>query len=369
MDIFTSIIMGLLSLDTIRAIIAMTGWVKPEAKYAWIIYGRYERNLIVTGLKELGFQPQKSEEISRNLRKVSENERDTYGITAENAAEQLVVLIAKYIVHFDQPIQYGGTRTTTSSYYIDTMEMAHDEKDKQLMESIMVHLYSSKGNATKPEVIVTPKGGNPLFALAVANYYAANFVIAKSKSDKSRITSVGNDAYTDFQINYEGSWNVLTSVNDQQCVIVDCNTSGGSQLIDIVNDLRTIASKAGNAKIMAPTEVYVLFRADSGQASDIDIDRKFEDNKCKLYRFFDLDEELKEQIYQLKQSVGNDRSPDLYYESDRQRVEKIILRMKEKDLFFYASSDEKINAKPMQAEILETKKIKITDAEEGHSDA
>lgn len=367
MDIFTFIIMGLLSLDTIRALIAMTGWVKPEAKFAWIIYGRYERNLIVTGLKELGFQPQKGEEISRNLRKVSKNERDTYGVTAENAAEQLVILIAKYIVHFNQPIQYGGTRTTTSSYYIDTMEMAHDEKDKQLMESIMVHLYSSKGNTTKPEVIVTPKGGNPLFALAVANYYSANFVIAKSKSDKSRITSVQNDAYTDFQINYEGSWNTLTSVNNQQCIIVDCNTSGGSQLIDIVNDLRAIASKAGNAKIMAPTEVYVLFRADSGPGRDID--RKFEDNKCKLYRFFDLDEELKEQIYQLKQSVGNERSPDLYYESDKKRVEAIILRMKEKGLFFYASSDEKMNVKTIQAKIPETEEIEITDAGEEHSGA
>jgi hypothetical protein len=54
MDIFTSIILGLLSLDTIRALIAMTGWVKPEAKYSWVIYGRYERNLIVSGLKGIG---------------------------------------------------------------------------------------------------------------------------------------------------------------------------------------------------------------------------------------------------------------------------------------------------------------------------
>lgn len=361
MDIFMPIIMSLLSLDTIRAIIAMTGWVKPEAKYAWIIYGRYERNLIVTGLKELGFQPQKSEEISKNLSKVSENVQDAYGITAENAAKQLIVLIAKYIIRFDKPIQYGGTRTTTSSYYIDTMEMAHNEKDKQLMESIMVHLYLSKGNSTKPEIIVTPKGGNPLFALAVANYYAANFVVAKSKSDKSRITSVGNDAYTDFQINYEGSWNVLTSVNDQQCIIVDCNTSGGSQLIDIVNDLRTIADKVQNAKITAPTEVYVLFRADSGQ---VDIDRKFEDNKCKLHRFFDLDEEVKAKIYQLKQSVGNDRSPDLYYESDKKCVEEIIELMKQRGLFFYTSSDEKENVEETQTEVLETEEIEITDAEE-----
>lgn len=349
MDVFTYIIMGLLSLDTIRALIAMTGWVKPEAKFSWIIYGRYERNLIVTGLKELGFQPQKSEEISKNLRTVSENERAIYGITEKNAAEQLVILISKYIVYFDRPIQYGGTRTTTSSYYINTMEMSHDEKDKQIMTSIMAHLYAKKGNSSKPEVIITPKGGNPLFAQAVAKHYAANFVVAKSKGDKSRITSVADDAGTDFRINYEGSWNVATSLNTQNCIIVDCNTSGGSQLIDIVNDLRRISSQAKNVKIPTPTAAYVLFRADSGKEHDIN--QKFQDNKCKLYRFFDLDEELKKQIYQLKQSVGADRLPDLYYADDKKQVDDIIRHMKEKKLFFYSALDEnkKINETQMDA--------------------
>lgn len=349
MDVFTYIIMGLLSLDTIRALIAMTGWVKPEAKFSWIIYGRYERNLIVTGLKELGFQPQKSEEISKNLRTVSENERAIYGITEKNAAEQLVILISKYIDYFDRPIQYGGTRTTTSSYYINTMEMSHDEKDKQIMTSIMAHLYAKKGNSSKPEVIITPKGGNPLFAQAVANHYAANFVVAKSKGDKSRITSVADDAGTDFRINYEGSWNVATSLNTQNCIIVDCNTSGGSQLIDIVNDLRRISSQAKNVKIPTPTAAYVLFRADSGKEHDIN--QKFQDNKCKLYRFFDLDEELKKQIYQLKQSVGADRLPDLYYADDKKQVDDIIRHMKEKKLFFYSALDEnkKINETQMDA--------------------
>ena len=358
MDVFNWIIMGLLSLDTIRALIAMIGWVKPEAKFSWIIYGRYERNLIVTGLKELGFQPQKSKEISKNLRTVSKNEREIYGITEKNAAEQLVILIAKYIVHFNRPIQYGGTRTTTSSYYINTMEMSHDEKDKQIMTSIMARLYAAKGSSAKPEVIVTPKGGNPLFAQAVANHYAANFVVAKSKGDKSRITSVGDDAYTDFQINYEGAWNVADSLDAQNCIIVDCNTSGGSQLTDIINDLRRLSDKEGNAKIPTPAEAYVLFRADSGKEQDIN--RKFQDNNCKLYRFFDLDEDLKKQIYQLKQSVGAERFPDLYYADDKKQVDDIIEHMKQKKLFFYSPANENKSVNEIQVDTPETKKTRVT---------
>lgn len=332
-NIFNKVIMGLLSLDTIRAIIAMTGWVKPEAKLSWIIYGRYERNLVTAALKELGFQKQKSEEILKNLSEVAENERDAYGITNDNAAEQLIILIAKYIVHFNKPIQYGGRKTTTSSYYIDTMEMAHNEKDKQMMGAIMAHLYSSKGNKVKPEIVVTPKGGNPLFGLSVAEYYSADFIIAKSKNDKSRVTTVGNDAYMDFRINYEGSWSISGSLGDQKYIIVDCNISSGSQLIDTANDLRKIMASLGGAKTGSPTEVYVLFRADS--SAERDIDRKFDDNQCRLYRFFDLDEELKEEIYQLKKSVGDERSPEMYYKNDKERVEKIIQHMREKGLFFY----------------------------------
>lgn len=342
-DILNGFIMALLSLDTIRALIAMTGWVKPDAKYAWIIYGRYERNLIVTGLKEMGFQQQKSDEILKNLREVPEEERMTYGVTSENAAERLIILIAKYIDHFENPIQYGGRRATQSSYYINTMEMAHDEEDRKLMENIMIHLYTmfakqdtENGSSEKPEVIVTPKGGNPLFAMNVAGYYGAYFIIAKSKSDKSGIKTVENDADIDFKINYEGSGKVLDSAGEKKSIVVDCNTSGGSQLIDIVNDMKRIASEGKHANITAPAAAYVLFRADSTESSGVDIDRKFQDNHCKLYRYFDLDEELKEQIYDLKQyAKEDDRLPDLYYTEDKKRVADIIRRMKEKNLFFY----------------------------------
>ena len=310
----------------------MTGWVKPESKYSWVIYGRYERNLIVSGLKELGFQEKKSEQILKNFRRVSANERDMYGITKDNVVEQLVILISRYIVHFDQRIQYGGERTTTSSYYIDTMEMSHNEKDKQLMVSIMSFLYELN-NSTKPQVIITPKGGNPLFAQAFAKYYEATFIVAKSSNDKSRITSVTGDPYMDFHINYEGSWNVANGVNAQECIIIDCNTSGGSQLIDIIHDVRRIFDQTSAIKISPPNKVYVLFRADSDPKHNVD--EKFKDNQCELYRFFDLDEDIKAQIYKLKESAGDERVPDLYYDADKRQVDEIIDQMKKKNLYHY----------------------------------
>ena len=334
-DFLSYAALALLSLDTLRAILAMTGWVKPDLKYSWIIYGRYERNLIVSALKELGFEEKRSIEVKTHLMEESKKESNSYGITAENAAEQLIILIAKYIVHFDDPKQYGGTRTTDSRYYIDTMEMVHNEKDKKMMASIMALLFTYSGNTTKPGIIATPKGGNPLFAWEMSNYFSTYFIIVKWKKDKSRIASPTYDPDIDFYINYEGSWGVLTGEDKQDCVVVDCNTSGGSQLIDIVVGLRKVSEGKCGAKFKVPSNVYVLFRADNGSGHDVDIDKKFSDNGCKLFRFFDLDEEVKEKIYKFKESVGEDRDPDLYVINDKKQVDTIIQLISAKGKLFY----------------------------------
>ena len=100
-NIIVNIILAILGLDTIRAIIAMTGAVKPDSKIAWLVYGRYKSSLIAAGLKELGFESQKSEELSKATRALVKQAQESYGITKDNAAEKLICLIAKYIVRFE----------------------------------------------------------------------------------------------------------------------------------------------------------------------------------------------------------------------------------------------------------------------------
>lgn len=331
MDVFTYIIMGLLSLDTIRAIIAMTGWVKPDSRFSWIIYGRYERNLIQTALKEIGFTAEKSKRISKKLRAVSNEVTERTGISPKNATQHLIILLAKYIVKFDNPIQYGGRHANNSQYYIDTMEISHNDKNREALSAIMMHLINQRTNqSTKPNVIITPKGGNPLMTMQVAKGYEAHFLMAKSESDKSRITSVSNNLKMDFLVNYEGSWET-EQLSSGKCVIVDCNISGGSQLLDIVNDIKKV-TQIGDIKFEAPNEVYVLFRADD----QINIDKKFSDCGSSLYRFFDLDEELKEMLYDLKCMCRDDNIEfDIYIDKVSEEVQKIITKIKEKNKFYF----------------------------------
>lgn len=330
LDILTYLALALLSLDTLRAIIAMIGWVKPNAKYSWIIYGRYSKNLVESTLKELGFSSTKSKLITKKIKEITK-EVSNKGVTEENAVKLLISILAKYTVKFENPIQYGGTKTTKSDYYIDTMEISHHEEDREMLSAIMVLLVNKKTKASKkPNTIITPKGGNPLFAMEVAELYGASFLMAKSKADKSRIKSINGDDSMSFKINYEGALHA-EKLPSGKCIILDCNTSGGSQLLDIVNDIQNVATKID---IPIPKEIYVLFRADERHS---DIDKKFSDRHCTLYRFFDLDEETKKDIYDLKVKYENNGQAelDIYYKEVDRDIEAIITKIKNKNNFHY----------------------------------
>lgn len=329
MDIFTYIIMGLLSVDTIRSIIAMMGLVKPNAKYSWLIYGRFQKNLIETTLNEMGFSSSESKRIKKDLRKVSQKFQN--GVTPDNVTKHLIALLAKYIVKFEGKIAYGGTHTTSSQYYINTMEISHCEKDSKILCSAMVNLVDKKSiDNNKPSVVFTPKGGNSLLGMQVAQYYKACYIMAKSETDKSRINTLDHDVGAEFSVNYEGSWETK-NIRSKKSIALDCNISGGSQLLDIIDELNTI-SKKRQLDFNLPNEVYVLFRVDNHK----EVDKVFEDRNCSLYRFFDLDEEIKEMLYELKFKCENENIEiDIYDTTVSDEIDRIIHKLKEKNKLYY----------------------------------
>lgn len=62
-QVVKNIIMILLSLDSLRAVVAALGIVSPEAKYAHWIYGKRTDSIVLQGLKELGFHNEQADEI------------------------------------------------------------------------------------------------------------------------------------------------------------------------------------------------------------------------------------------------------------------------------------------------------------------
>lgn len=333
--IFTIIIGLLLSLDTIRALLAMLGWISPDWRWAWIFYGRYERTLILSALKDLGYSQEKSNEIVKSMRKISRQLPLMSGVREENADIQLVLLLANYIEEFPTGIQYGDSGYLKSNYYIDTMEILHHPDDLKCLNAIMLYLLKRKGPSMSPDVIITPKGGHPLFAQSVAMELKSTLLVAKSGDDKSRIAgNAGYDSLDLFKINYEGSWNILQSKKKSNCIVLDCNTSDGNQLLSVVVEINTlITNSKKHIKLKKPKKVFVLFCTD-GQGEDIN--HKFIEHEIVLIRFFDIDESIKQMLYEMKSRCnGENRRPSFFNDSDKQEAEKIIEKLKTENKYYY----------------------------------
>jgi len=355
------IILIVLALDSLRLIVAALGVVSQESKIGRLIYGKYDKVIVKTVLKNLGYSSENADDILIKMKEIPESFfMKNAGVRVEDADVHLIILLSKYILKFDDIILYGGAKLTRSNYYIDTMEISHNKDDRQKLAAIMICLlfdkykeHNNKQAKIAPDVIITPKGGNPLFVQEISNNLNAHLIVAKSSDDKSRIKLADEAAYPlkEFLVNYEGSW-FLTDSGEKnkrkrkkkkkhlkKSVIVDCNVSGGSQLLDIVKDIRNLNNMSNySINIEDPTDTFVLFRADNKGDS---IDKRFSAHGCNLHRFFDLDEEAKSRMYELRKSCEeHEIHPSYYSDADVKVAEGIIQYLKSKNLFYYRIDEE-----------------------------
>lgn len=338
------IIACILGVDSIRAVIAAFGIFDPNSKIGHIIYGKRDKAIVSAALRDLGYSAETTDEIVIKMNNISKSAyMANAGVNAEDAAVQLIIMLSKYILEFNDIILYGGRSLTHSNYYIDTMEISHNGGDKQKLAAIMIYLLYSKAQGKKaPEVIVTPKGGNPLLVQEIATNLNAHLLVAKASTDKARIRITGNSTYSkeEFLVNYEGSWCLSEAEKKRGCIIVDCNTSGGSQLLDIVKDIRMLIEKNKNSiMVHTPSDVFVLFRAD---IDGNNLDCIFDAHQCSIHRFFDLDEEAKTKMFRLKDDRKK-KGRDLSYFSneDVEAAKDIIRYLESRNLFYYHPRGEK----------------------------
>lgn len=336
------IIIFLLGIGTLRDFLANTGWFRPDSKFGRVLYGKYDRIILKMALEDLGFRNNTQDEIITSIRAAAQHAKTVTGVTAKDAASKLIILLAKYTVKADD-ISYGGKTSSVSNYYINTMEMAHNEEDAGIMVAAMIHLMNRKHpNFKKPDVVITPKGGNPLFGREIATRLKSRIIIAKSKEDKSRVEIAGNSRLS-FCMNYEGAATEFfedANIGPQKsrtCILVDCNTSGGTQLTDIIKDIREAnlnnSTPANCIGIANPNKAFVLFIVDDKNPG---IDGLFNNGKCPLYRFFDLDEEIKTEIYKIRERcLAEGRMPNVNNPVDNQEAKKILKMLKSRKKLHY----------------------------------
>ncbi|WIV13135.1 hypothetical protein [Proteiniborus sp. MB09-C3] len=327
------IILFILSLTTLRDIVAMTGWISFNSKFAPLVYGRYDKEIIKKCLQELGFSPSKSNEICIALEIISRENRVEDSLCEDKVnLYKLIELISKYIVCFDNYIQYGKITPTSSKYYVSTMEASKNDEDLMKMAYIISHLINTDFIKQKidrtPDFILTPKSGNPLLGSKVAEINKYISVFRKSPEDESSSRISRKEYYKELMTNYEGTWELLekSSKSDKKLfgVAIDCNLSGGKQIINMMEHFNNIIENE-KLNIDKVKNAYVLFRADSDGE---DIKEKFNAYGFTISKYFDLDENVKKLLYEYKNKSTNGNYLNMFIGEDKEKIEEIIGRLK-----------------------------------------
>lgn len=331
-NIFWGLTWFALTVDGFRAVIAMLGWVpRSDGWLSRFVYGKYDRIVLFDALKDLGYNQRDGEVLVSRLQEVVPKKSLSSGVTNENVLMHVLSVLANCIQKYPRKVQYGGRTPSDSTYYINTMGATHNTDSLVVMVDAMVALINQQLENKKPDIIFVPKGGNPIFAKAVAESYGARLIVVKSNNDKSRVTLAdpksSDEQFLLLQSNYEGDWSSILQASEKQLsIVIDCNASGGSQLLDIACDLNkfidSLATTQNSLNISKISDVFVLFRVDSKHRN---VDQQYADLSLKIHRFFDLREKEKNMLYTLHNSHPDKEDPvNIYSPADSDKIKKIV---------------------------------------------
>ena len=317
------VILAVLGLFSIRDILAAFGNIPRNNKwYSKLIYGNHDENLMAKILSDWGFADQTAKDIKKSIKKVAiESQKES----VKNYFEKLVFLLAKYTMHFPDNVNYS--EDINSKFYVDTMEASTNSTSLMEMTALMVNLII-KSIASDPDVIVVPKGGNVELAQSVAMKFSAKLVVVKDKCDDSRATSIDSSSKDCHKVNIEGSWELFEQ-NKKQAILIDCNTSKGTQLINVVKEFNS-AVDCG-MKVNKITDVFVLYRVDNGNTQ---IEEIFKDEGCTLHRYFDLNEDYKKLLYDLN-PICVQKNTTIYDKKIKGEIESIIEHLRENNMLVF----------------------------------
>lgn len=324
-SILTTLILCILSLVTLRDVMVKFG-LKPKWKLlqGWF-EANYEKEILFQVLKDLGLNQSQIGEVRKK------NETLYKGYTTkkiDHYEECLVALLANYTYPLLGNKEYGNETRESSQYYIHTMEMVHNEENLRRLSLIMYNLIvRDKANSKQLDFIIVPKGGNPFLAKCVSEMLKVDLLVLKGSQEESSLKiSVDEDSLTYFKINFEGGNELLKKQKSHDIkkirgIVIDCNTSGGSQVFNAITIFNKLVEK-GTLKSEYIDTAYVLFRVDDGK-------NKFDDKllntkNYRLIRYFDLNEKLKKQLYEL----GSEKLIDYTTEENISCIKNILKQIK-----------------------------------------
>lgn len=337
MDIIDFIVIAWLGLMTLRGLVANSGVVPRDKKYSWLIYSKYETELVIQALKAAGITEYDKTLVNRALIDAGIEREDIKGLISKKKfetdyhginLENLLEIISKYLICHEGKVEYGYKTPIKTTFYISSVEASHDEEYLEwmciLLNSLILQMKEQHSIEYLPDFIVTPKGGNTHFGRTYAEKRHIFFVTSKYSLRSSYVKFLTGTSEYELKTNYEGSWQLLEYQKGRQKdrklhgIVVDCNTATGEQIVDTMVDFNNLIYKSG-INVEPLKYAFTLYR--STDNSLCDVDAKFEEKGFRLFRYFDLSEVVKKLIWEKR---GSQDKLGVYLKKDRETIKEIL---------------------------------------------
>lgn len=324
---FDSIILGFLGIMTLRELIAMFGVFPRDKKLSFLIYNNYDSYLVKETLKALGLE-------KKDITNTIYAKKITNSVKAGNIGKRhLIQILSQFLICIDGNAQYGVQTVISTKYYITTAEATYYEEYLDWMCHLLGNLILEKlrenGISNKPDFIITPKGGNTNLGKAFANRSNSLFITSKYISIRGTYVSLSSGKPEfNLKTNYEGAWELINRANsiknNQKLygIVVDCNTATGEQIEETLSSFNSLVKRL-ELPIEPVKNVFTLYRAIDNEKCDIDT--KFKEHDYRLYRYCDLSESNKEEIYKQR---GKKNRLDVHYRKDVKKIDNIIKQIR-----------------------------------------
>jgi len=199
----------------------------------------------------------------------------------------------------DGSFTYGSNNRHSSKYYVDSMGFAQKKENCYDLYNVMKYLISNVN--TDYDYVFSIKGGN--IPLITAFSMDNNDVLSIVAKDRNEMVNSGN--ISDSLINYEGLRDLMKKAKnnskDTKGIAIACNLADGSNFLDAIKLYNNKIDELKCSGILTQNiqkikSVFILYRAIDSE----ELDKNYEQADLRCYRYFDLNEELKDSLFKIK---------------------------------------------------------------------
>lgn len=315
MSVFDRVILILLSMATIRKIIADNFNIPKDTKWSWIIYDKKQEVPYCYQLHK----------VANEIRKIKYK---------SDIFVNLIILLGNHTKYFINGVYCDRGKTMPVHYMVNTLEASHNKQDLQIMTDIVKLFYNKRilHNSNKPiDFIISIKGGNVLLVSNLINtlgdeithitfnrnlFYESLGITESNVHDKKIAKDIKFENINEL-IRLSNANKKFRKLNG---MIIDCSFSSGEGILQCVKNFQKIV-ESENLNINTNLSVRTIYSHVNHNISD-----ELKELGCDLEYLISLTDDIRKELFE---KIGNVNDTNMKLSNA-----KIILKeLKKQNLF------------------------------------